>query len=869
MRYLLLLLSLSALGAVPFMSISELEELDRSRGASVSPPLFTAGGDWQSWSYPHEFFQTAEFIAGMQVSDSSSPDFGGIVEGEDMTDVIQTDNTQEAVWVWCWYTELTGDTSYVDNIRKAWTYVMNHPAYEEEGEDSDYYRDWNCGLALFAELKYRQVFGDSSYMDYADSCISYMFSHPLDLNTGNSTLRRLHPKVTALEAGMLYAYGIHEGRQELIDTAIAYGNRVKEWVEEDPETRLNDEVWAMSGGTIIWGLCKTVFSADTAQGISWLGQYMPLLEYFEPSGDWSNSWNIWYANGYRAAYEISGDELYCLYHHALTDSLIVQDLDDDGGVPPTRWGSSNGDHSWVSSYMVFMGIYNLADSLLPYDAGIGAFLAPDIGKLYLPGDTLSFAVRVLNYGLSALYGLALQVEGPMAFDTVIDLPLGGTDTLNIPQDWIPSDSGNFEIKAYTDLPGDGRSSNDTAFLHIRIHPFLEVTGEVRDGNTGSGIEATLYFDLLDLLGDTSLFWDSTVTDPLSGQFSIVLTDTAFAVTIVPVVPYPVAVETLYVTPDSAAHYEFVLYPADLLLVNADSLSRFSDFYTSSLDSLGVTYVLWKAREDGIFPLQALDEFATRTILFFTGNSRDAALTAEERDSLASFLDSGGNFLLTGQNIGECAGTTSFYTDYLHACFLQDLYPGYMAYGIPGDSLGSRFSSFFTAGQGGAQNQNSRDEIGNDGNSHLFLSYDENGAGGAALWHENPITGSKLAYFAFGLEGVSGVSSQPQYMTRTEILRVVLNWFGIETGTEEGHGDRAVRFLLYPNPAGDEIFLVNPQVGRTTAVLYDASGRRIRSYRLSGGYREKLEIRRSDGGFLPSGIYFLRVGSSCRSFLHLR
>jgi len=866
MRYLLLLLSLSALGAVPYMSVSEMEELDRSRGVSVSPPRFIAGGDWQSWSYPHEFFQTAEFIAGMQVSDSSSPDFGGIIEGEDMIDVIQTDNTQEAIWVWCWYTELSGDTSYVDNIRKAWIYVMNHPAYGEEGDESDYYRDWNCGLALFAELKYRQVFGDSSYMEYADSCISYMFSHPLNLNTGNATLRRLHPKVTALEAGMLYAYGVHEGRQDLIDTAIAYGNRVKEWVEEDPETRLNDEVWAMSGGTIIWGLCKTVFSADTTQGVAWLNQYMPLLEYFEPSGDWSNSWNIWYANGYRAAFEISGNELYCLYHHALTDSLLVQDLDDDGGVPPTRWGSSDGDHSWVSSYMVFMGIYNLADSLLLRDAGIGAFLSPEAGGLYFLGDTLFLSFRALNYGLSSINGLAIHVEGPVAHDTVIDLPLGGTDTLEVPQAWVPSDSGSFELKAYTELPGDGRNSNDTASLHIRVHPYLEVTGEVVDGNAGSGIGAVLYFDLL---GDSCIFWDSTTTDPLTGEFSITLTDTAFAVTIMPAVPYPVDLETLYVAPDSAGYFQFILYPADLLLVNADSLSRFSDYYTASLDSLGVTYVLWKAREDGIFPLQAMGEFATRTILFFTGNSRDVALTSEEMDSLASFLDSGGNLLLTGQNIGECAGTTSFYADYLGAHFLQGTYPGYRAYGIPGDSLGSMFSSFFTAGQGGAQNQNSRDEVESCGDSHLFLSYDESGTGGAAVWREDVVTGSKLVYFAFGLEGVSGVPSQPQYMTRTGILRVVLNWFGIETGTEEGRYGEPIGFSLYPNPAGDEVFLACPKGKGATAVLYDASGRRIRGYRLSGGERARIELRRNDGSPLPSGVYFLRVGSKCRTFLHLR
>ena len=106
--------------------------------------------EWQRWSYIHELCQTAGFVASMQVSDSLDPEFGGIIEGEDQLSVVETDNTQQAIWVWCRYYEITGDTMYFLNIRRAWIYVMNHPAYLEEGTDSDFYRVWNCGLALFA-----------------------------------------------------------------------------------------------------------------------------------------------------------------------------------------------------------------------------------------------------------------------------------------------------------------------------------------------------------------------------------------------------------------------------------------------------------------------------------------------------------------------------------------------------------------------------------------------------------------------------------------------------------------------------------------------------------------------------------------------
>ena len=40
---------------------------------------------------------TCDFVARYQVSDSLSPDFGGIIEAEHMPTTIETDNTQEAI----------------------------------------------------------------------------------------------------------------------------------------------------------------------------------------------------------------------------------------------------------------------------------------------------------------------------------------------------------------------------------------------------------------------------------------------------------------------------------------------------------------------------------------------------------------------------------------------------------------------------------------------------------------------------------------------------------------------------------------------------------------------------------------------------
>ena len=39
------------------------------------------------------------FIASMQVTDDQDPEYGGIREGEELQEIVQTDNTSESIWM--------------------------------------------------------------------------------------------------------------------------------------------------------------------------------------------------------------------------------------------------------------------------------------------------------------------------------------------------------------------------------------------------------------------------------------------------------------------------------------------------------------------------------------------------------------------------------------------------------------------------------------------------------------------------------------------------------------------------------------------------------------------------------------------------
>ncbi|UCG92873.1 MAG: T9SS type A sorting domain-containing protein [candidate division WOR-3 bacterium] len=824
-------------------------------------------GDWQSWSYIHELCQTAAFIASMQVTDSLDPEFGGIIEGENALTVVETDNTQEAIWVWCRYYEITSDTSYFLNIRRAWIYIMNHPAYLEEGTDSDYYRVWNCGLALFGESKYRSTFGDSSYMWYADTCAQYILHHALPFTGVGSTYLRLHPKVTSFAAGMLYQYGKEINNQAWKDTALLYGERVQDWIEDHPSTNINDEVWAMSGGTAVWGICRSSFDADTAAGIAWLNTYIDSMKYFQPTGQWCNSWNIWYANAYNRVARILQSGTHVEYHHALTDSLLVQDFDNDGGVPPTRGWNQNQDHSWVSAYMVFMGFEGLMDSIRNYDAGINGICAAGPRLFFLAGDTINIGIKAANYGFLPLSDVYLEVGGSYSGDTVKSFDIGEEDTLWFETPWIPSDTGYYDFDAYCLYAGDERTENDTFHVSLYVRPLRLVSGMLVDSTSGAGIFATLYFQFID---ETAVYFDSTVTDSNTGIFNILLIDSLYRAVIYTDVPYPDSVhEDIYVTPDSVSLLDFYLNPTDLAIINRDNEARYAEYYTGPLDSLNLTYKVWAPIHRGVFPVSRIDEFNFNTIIWYTGDAEFDNVTAEEQESLMVFLDSGNKLLLTGQNIGEEISGTPFFTNYLHAQLINDSIHEFKCFPDTLDALGQSIGKLYTVGVTGAQNQYSRDAIASDGFSHEFLYYDSLLTDVSAVWYNDPVVNYQTIYCGFGIEAVHKPSPWVGYMTRTNLLGAFLNWFGV-VGIEErvGIDSPTTLFALYPNPARNRlhIYAAYSLVSERVAVkIYDAIGRLVKTLFKEKARDELIwDLRDANDRHVSNGVYFVRLEAKDRS-----
>jgi hypothetical protein len=216
--------------ATPYPTPAEIRAIAQTCESWVAP---TSQGflRWESRDYDYllEFERVVSFITSLQVTDPGGPEYGGLREAEHMLNEVQTDNTAQLIWVLSSYRQMTGDTRFDDNIQAAWTYVLNFPAYDEEGGSSatsGFYRIYNCAWALRADLKYLEVFGDSSYVDYADSCASYLCHHTLRV-TGHPFQGIVNPTVPAWAAGNLYAYGLERGSPAFVEKGIQRGGKSK------------------------------------------------------------------------------------------------------------------------------------------------------------------------------------------------------------------------------------------------------------------------------------------------------------------------------------------------------------------------------------------------------------------------------------------------------------------------------------------------------------------------------------------------------------------------------------------------------------------------------------------------------------------
>lgn len=333
------------------------EKLAEPFGPPVEPRL---GYAVRAEEYDAEqvFGKACAFIEFWQVKDPNDPNYGGIREGEDLPNIIQTDNTQESVWVWSRWRQLTGSRKYDDAVARSWVYINKNPAWKEEGWEypaSKYYRIYNCGWGMRAEMMYRRTTGDASRKNYGLTCARFVADNPIDIKNLSYLNNYL---CTAWAVGNLYEYAEDVGDEGLKAKALSLASEVKSLAEEAPAWRIGYYSWAMSGGATVWGLHNSYFKGHPDEEKSWMTSYGPYLQTLvnPGGGTWDNAWNAWYMFGHHSCYHATGNESYWFKFDNIAANLVAQDTDGDGGIPPSQAKGDDCDHTWVTSYLCMMGM---------------------------------------------------------------------------------------------------------------------------------------------------------------------------------------------------------------------------------------------------------------------------------------------------------------------------------------------------------------------------------------------------------------------------------------------------------------------------------------------------------------------------------
>ncbi|MFA7330172.1 MAG: hypothetical protein WC326_03770 [Candidatus Delongbacteria bacterium] len=526
----LALLAVQARATVPQRAENPWEGAPTQSTAALRPAARELPAPLGPFSWLREYAQIAAFLADWQYLQVGNAQYGGMIEAEagPLGNVIQTDNTLEAIWVWSRWRSWTGRADYDAHVAAAWTYCLNHPAWLEEGGLNDnYYRAHNCAWGLAAALEYEAASGDTTRRSYGRTCATYIAAHPLPLGSASG----MNAMVTGWCAGSLYEYGVETERADLRAAAVEQGLDLLDFVEQDPARWLAWDEWAMSGGTMLWGLCRSVFRDAPLYGQQWLQDHVfqvpDWADWHNVDGyDWDGSWNVAYANGLFAVTEAVGDPVSSERARRIAENLLSHDTDDDGGIMAESEDPDTEDMSWVTCYLARFCVARLVGRPAPRDVG-PLRLHGLLDEAVVPaGQPLELRVVVANHGLEDAdsVGVVLEVDGE-TLQTDAFVVSAGLDTLDFAS-WTPPTSGRHRLRAWTVWAGDQQAANDTLCIDLNaLAPPVTRSGaladagrlpaRLRDGRLELTLPAAapLRIEVYNLLGQRVLAFTEAVPAP--------------------------------------------------------------------------------------------------------------------------------------------------------------------------------------------------------------------------------------------------------------------------------------------------------------------------------------------------------------------
>lgn len=413
--------------------------------------------------------------------------------------------------------------------------------------------------------------------------------------------------------------------------------------------------------------------------------------------------------------------------------------------------------------------------------------------------------------------------------------------------------------------------------NIQLVPYASATISGNVFNTATSTPAqNVSVDLFGINNDFDTFelFSSATTD-MNGDYSFTVPSVeGYKVVVTPQYPYYSQAKVIESLPGGEFVMNFQTGISDLLIVNDHPQRKYSEYFSDALDSLRVTYHVWKTFESALLPppVSSMNSlFNYDIMIWFTGEATSSSLlsVAKARDSLAIFLDNGGNLFLTGQNVAEKLQSTSFLSDYLHVSYGGNS-TSLLASPVSGNPITSGMGALLLNGTESANNQISMDILSQKegGLAITAFYFQPTGTGTAVVTIPDTVKNSKIVFSSIGLEGIR------YHSTQRDLIRNILSWFdsGIIVGITHSVTELPASFILtqnYPNPFNPETniaFSIPAELNgeRVTLKIFDVLGREVVTLfdetAHSGMYNLRWDGIDASGQKTANGIYFYRIAA---------
>ncbi len=304
-------------------------------------------------------------------------------------------------------------------------------------------------------------------------------------------------------------------------------------------------------------------------------------------------------------------------------------------------------------------------------------------------------------------------------------------------------------------------------------------------------------------------------------------------------------------------YNVVSAPPIVIVDNdgSDTTDDVRNYYKAALTANGYVFGEINVLEEGFPTLETLTLF--KKVIWFSGSNYNSTLTSSSAAILQSYLIGGGKLFITGEDIGYESNNygwgTSFFTNYLHAQYVQDNIGIKTLVGVAGDIIGNGLNPNISGGDG-ADNQSWPDEINClDTATPVFkftgapinTSVSRNNVkaagvsadGIAGLRYTNGSYG--VVYFSFGFEAISTAAE------RSTIMKRAIDW--LESADKADYTGPVITHTPLVDQVAKNMFTIKANIidniSVKTAYLY---------WKTSGAYTKVTLTRKGDifSGTIP-------------------